>query len=136
MARMYLDANVFISYFRGEIGANYRGLFVEAEKVLDFLHVNGHTVVISSLCLKEIETVSYIRKTELEDLFKRKNITTEFVTNPEYLDWKPFEKIGIHYPDALHVALAIYYQCEAIITFNVHDFLPAKKIRIIDPREL
>ncbi len=137
MARIYLDTNVLISYFRGEIGRGYRGLFIEAETVLDFLRSNYHVVVVSDFCLEELEKVAYIRKLDLENLFEVRKIEAIFVSAPLDLNCQPFEKAGIHSSDALHVALAIYYKCDAIVTFNIKDFEPARKwIKIIDPREL
>ncbi len=134
--RVYLDSNVFISLINKEIGREFRGLFVEAELFIERIKEQRHILVLSEWFFKEIEQTTHIRKEEILKYFKNLNIKTEVVKEEEKLPIKKFEKRGIPFPDALHLAIAVKQKCDCVVTFNVKDFEMGKnKMEIIEPLE-
>jgi predicted nucleic acid-binding protein len=136
MKRFYLDANIIISFIRQEIGFMSRGLFIEVNNLFEYMKENNITGVISDLCLEEIETIIKVKKEDVQFSLKNQSIITEFVSTEEKLDEERFSLLGVHYADALHLAIAIHFHCDALVTLNTKDFNMAKKwVNIIDPRE-
>jgi len=133
--RLYIDSNVIISLFREEIGHNLRPLYQEAELFIEKMKIGGDILIISSLALKEINKIC---KTQTEDVisyFKENNILFEYAQKKAFLKTSNFESKGIHFPDSMHIAIAITNYCHAIITFNKKDFDKQTEIAVLEPIE-
>jgi predicted nucleic acid-binding protein len=138
MKRIYLDSNVFISFAKQELGRGFRLLGSDAENF--FRRCSGKVVlVISDYVLMEIKKIIGLDKDSVCEIFSELNIQFELVGQSKAmprLEHKFYLK-GVHYPDSLHAAFAVAYNCEAIITFNKKDFLPASSlISVLEPLEL
>lgn len=138
MKRVYLDSNIFIAFVKSEIGKPYRLFYQEVEDLLQAAP-ERFEFVLSDLALKEIEKHTRYTPPQTIELFNRKEIRTIFVqpTKADFLLGKEFLKQGIHWPDALHAAIAIGYSCEVLLTYNKKDFFPVQnRIQISEPNEL
>jgi predicted nucleic acid-binding protein len=120
--RIYLDSNVFISLFNKEIGFGLRGLFVEADSFFELVKKDGETIILSKWFFEEVEKSCLIAKSDILSFFTQKVIKFETVGYPLKDSWKEFAAMGIHSSDSLHVASAIEFKCDCIVTFNVKDF--------------
>ncbi len=131
---LYLDSNVFISLMKREVGRNIRGLFVEAELFFDKVVQRGHIVALSDLFFREVEQICYLNKDEVLKYFQKICVKTLLVEFNKKIRFEEFAKIGIHFPDSLHVAIAVHYNCDCIVTFNLKDFSKAsEKIPAFSP---
>jgi len=126
--RVYLDSNVFISLFEGEIGKGVRGLFVEAEQFLERVTAGGYVLVLSELFFKEVGKRGHLSQQEVMEYLKAHNVVFEFVEETEKPPMEIFLKKGLHSSDALHAAVAVRHECDCIVTFNVKDFARAKDL--------
>lgn len=134
--RVYLDSNVFISLIKMELGRNIRGLFIEVELFFESARKNQHTLVLSDWFFKEVKKFCYLEQTEVLDYFRKLDLPVETIQTPKSINHKEFEKKGIHFPDSLHVALAVHFRCDCLVTFNVKDFEKAnERIVILEPKE-
>lgn len=134
--RIYLDSNVFISLIKTEIDHNARGLFIEVELFLENVKKNRNTLVLSDWFFKEVKKFCYLEQKEIIDYFTKLEIQVETVKTNEKINYKEFAKKGIHFPDSLHIALAVHYNCNCIVTFNIKDFEKAKDtILVFEPKE-
>ncbi len=122
MARIYLDANVFISYAKMEMGWNIRGLFAESERFFYYATKNKHTLVLSSLFFFEVEKITRMKKEDVINEFKKLGIVVESVLDVHDLHATPYIALGVPRVDAAHVACAILHHCDMIVTFNLKDF--------------
>ena len=134
--RIYLDANVMISVLLQEIGREFRPLFIEAEKFFDKVISEDHTLVLSELFFYEVEKRTSYQKESILSYLKELNMRVELPVEPLQLNAREIEKQGVHYPDSKHAALAMYYKCDCIMTFNMKDFEPIQnRIRVIEPNQ-
>ncbi|MCX6803515.1 MAG: type II toxin-antitoxin system VapC family toxin [Candidatus Diapherotrites archaeon] len=134
--KIYLDSNVFISLMKKEIGFGQRGLFVEAEQFFVRVKKTGSVIVLSNFLLSEVESVSFYSKSDVLNLLSGFGIDFEEYNASGFVEHKKISDLGIHYPDSFHVALAIISKCDCIVTFNLRDFLPAKKlINVLSPED-
>ncbi len=135
--RIYLDSNVFISLFERETGKNIRGLFVEAEVFFDKVVEEEHCIVLSDWFFTEVRKITYLTNEEIIGFFEKNNVKIEVV--PKMDDYRvatKFSSLGIHSADAIHIALALHFKCDCIVTFNLKDFRKAEHlIRISEPGE-
>ena len=130
--RIYLDSNVFISYIREEIGAEYRLLGEEAEQFFSNVRINKHILLISELFIKETQKHCFMEKKELQMFFEEKEIHVEFIEDSKKI-CRTLLLLGPHYSDAIHATNAINNKCDAIATFNIKDFEKIRnKINIIN----
>ena len=110
--------------------------FVEAEKFLDRVRNCSGIIILSSLFFDEVNKISYCSKENTLEFFKNFGVEIKCVDFNRRASVSDIIALGIHYPDYLHVAFAIKAGCDCIVTFNVKDFLPARKlISIFDPSE-
>ncbi|MFH1663884.1 MAG: type II toxin-antitoxin system VapC family toxin [archaeon] len=135
MKRVYLDANVFISAHKEEMGRNARGLFIEAESFFNRMQ-NNFILILSEFFFAEVKKHSYLSMEEVLKYFNDSRIKTEIVGLKEKLLVKKYLKKGIHFSDALHAAAAIENKCDCIVTFNTKDFEKiSKEILVLEPNE-
>lgn len=133
--KLYVDSNVFISLIREEVFLN-RTLFDEALSFFEKVHERKDTIVISELTLKEIKKIGYTEKEEIVEQIKNKKIKAEYIPSNYKIEFTKFEKLGIHIPDSIHVAIAIKERCDCIVTFNIKDLKLANNfIKVIEPSE-
>ncbi|MFH1588875.1 MAG: type II toxin-antitoxin system VapC family toxin [Candidatus Diapherotrites archaeon] len=133
--RIYLDSNVFISLFQVEVGMHKRGLFVEAGTFIEKVKENEHLLVLSNWFFDEINRHHFTKEDVLKYL-EEKEITFELVEEKQKQDLNEFTKKGIHYSDAVHIAIALKHKCDCIVTFNSKDFNKIKdKIQVFEPNE-
>jgi len=134
--RLYIDSNVFISIIREEVSTG-RSLFAEAKSFFEKVAIQEDTVIISWLCIKEVQKITKISENDLLDLIKSKNLKVEFAEKTKFIQTSTYEEMGIHFPDSLNVAIAIQEKCDCIITFNAKDFEPITgKIMVLEPNQL
>ncbi len=126
--RIYLDSCVFISLAKKEFGFNSRPLFVEAENFLLSSIKSRHEIVLSNLFFDEVKKKTKMPKESICGYFE--NIGADFSCHESegFVDFRKFEDMGIHFPDSIHLALAVNLNCNCIVTFNVVDFENAEKI--------
>ena len=136
MARIYLDSNVFISFVKEEIDPHFRGLFAEAQNFFIKAKLNGYVLVLSELFLFETEKRAHFDKKWVSIELDKIGVAYEWFTSPT--NSAPIEiSAMIHFPDSLHVVLALESRSEYIVTFNIKDFLPANRwIKVIKPDEI
>jgi predicted nucleic acid-binding protein len=136
MARIYLDANVFISYIKREMGFNLRGLFIETERFFETIKKGQHTLVLSPLFFDEVERKTKMDKKDILEELENLGVIVELI-NIEILYIHPYTKLGVPRTDAMHIAYATQSKCTIIVTFNIKDFKPAERhIKIVDPATL
>lgn len=133
--KLYIDSNVFISLIREEVFLN-RTLFDEALSFFERVQERKDTIVISELTLKEIKKIGYTEKEEIVEQIKNRKVKSEYIQSNYKIEFTKFEKLGIHIPDSIHVAIAIKERCDCIVTFNIKDFKLANSfIKVIEPSE-
>ncbi len=136
MQRIYLDSNVFISLFDKELGRNIRGLFVEAEWFFERVKQKNHVLILSELFFEEVRKQTYLSESEITVYLKEQSVNFETVRIKSGLPWRKFVAKGVHYSDALHMAAAIAFKCDCIVTFNIKDFEKAKQeIKSVEPSD-
>ena len=130
--RIYLDTNVFVSLFKEEIDSNLRPLYLEAQEFFNYIKQKDILLVLSDLFFLEAHKCCSIDKNRIIDYFSKLEIPI-LIIEKENLAYPAKE---IHYPDSVHAATAIKYNCDTIITFNTKDFEPIKnRIKILEPGE-
>jgi len=133
---IYLDSNVFISSINKEIGYSLRGLFVEAEEFFFRISERKDILVLSGHFLNEVNETFGYSKEEVLVFLNTFGLLTKFCDEPKTINFSKYRKAGSHFKDSLHVALAIHFKCDLIVTFNTKDFENAKKfIKVISPAE-
>jgi predicted nucleic acid-binding protein len=137
MARIYLDACVFISYTKEEFGWNIRGLFVEAQRFFGLVAQKKHTIVLSGFFFHEVENVARVKRADVIQMLEKIGVQMELIPETDRLHISPYTSLGVPREDAMHVALACIAKCDMIVTFNIKDFRPAEKyISIREPSTL
>ena len=138
--KLYIDSNIIISYLKSEFGGVTKAQSIRVKDFLSNSSMKKFTFIFSDLTYFEIKKIAYFSEQEVNGLMKKFKINIEEVKT----DKETFEKaekvkqeIKIHYPDNIHVALALKSKANAIITWNLKDFLKAKKlIKVLTPSDL
>lgn len=133
MARIYLDANVFISIVKEEIGFSTRGLYIEATEFLIRTKNSGDTLVLSTLFFSEVEKITFMRPDDILEFFTQQEVKVEILPKIDVTIASQFIGLGIHNADAMHISIAIQTQCDYIVTFNLKDFQKQKRILVFGP---
>ncbi|MBI2530542.1 MAG: PIN domain-containing protein [Candidatus Diapherotrites archaeon] len=124
-----MDSNVLISIIRSEIGKGFEQMY---QKVEEFFLKSGKDsiFVLSGLALKETTKICCLGKKEIIDFIRQYNLKFELVEpiRADYIASKEFIRRKIHYPDSLHLAIAIRTECDALVTWNLSDFENAQEI--------
>jgi len=127
--RLYLDSNVLISYLRSEIDKAFNLRFQSSEKFFIACKALGIELIISKLFFDEIKKKIFLEEKDIKEAFKERGINTVFMGSTEKEKiLKIMKETEIHFADATHIANAIEYNCECIITWNKKDFEKAEKI--------
>lgn len=135
--RIYLDSNVVISMLKTEVGFNQRGLFVEAQNFFESLRGVDTVLVVSKFMLDEVLAAAHYEPRSVLEFLRTFGLDAEVFDTPKNLFVEKFEKMGIHFADASHIAIAIAAGCDCIVTFNIKDFSKAAGfIKIFQPAEL
>ncbi|MFH1751487.1 MAG: type II toxin-antitoxin system VapC family toxin [archaeon] len=135
MKRIYLDSNVFISVLKEEIGRNVRGLFVEAGQFFEKVKQEKHVIVLSDWFFEEVIENCFTDINGITEYLKNLGVQLEIVKkqNPNS---RELIKLGLHYSDAVHAAIALQNKCDCIVTFNIKDFEKVShKIEVFSPEE-
>lgn len=134
--RIYLDSNVFISAINKELDFSVRGLFVESENFFLRVAERKDVLVLSRHCINEISDVARYSEEDVSGYLSSFGIVFEVLSVPQRLEFAKYAKSCSHFKDSLHVALAMHFKCDCIVTFNAKDFEKAKKfIQILLPEE-
>ena len=138
--RLYVDSNVILSYIKQELGGLIKAQVVRTKDFLINCQKERHIIIISDLTLKEIKKIGYYSQEEVEELLKQCDIIFEMIeSNKERVrKAKGIEReMGVHYPDSLHIQLALDSKADAIVTWNLKDFESAEGlIPIRSPADL
>lgn len=136
MKRIYLDSNVIISLVCEEVGAGLKGLFVEARDFLEIVAKNNHLLVLSDLFFYEVKRRTLFERNEVLKYLQELSVNVEIFKAKKKPFLKNIEEKGVHYPDSLHVGLALQANCDCIVTFNTKDFeVVSNMIKIKDPAD-
>lgn len=135
--RIYLDSNVFIAFFKKELGWNYKGLFVEAEYFFEKVVEKNYILCLSNYFFFEINKIIFADKKFVLNTLSELNINIELIYYQNASTKIDFESLRIHKTDELHLKTALENRCDCLVTFNTKDFLPAKKlIKVLKPDDL
>lgn len=127
--RLYLDTNVFIAYVRSEMDRAFNLRFQEAGDFFNWCQKQNAILVISAYFLQEVEKLIGMKPIAVKETFQFLGLSCEYGSDVEYSAMQNVRVItGIHAADAWHVANALHYRCDCIITFNLKDFEKAEKI--------
>ncbi|MEA1925381.1 MAG: type II toxin-antitoxin system VapC family toxin [Candidatus Altiarchaeota archaeon] len=125
---LYVDANVFISYIKQELGGMYTIQFPRVKELYIKCRDEGHIFILSPKTFEEVEKNGYTSEEELTEFLDDYGIRYRKVNHtPEIKEksGKIKKERGIHYPDCLHAAYALHYSADCIITWDT-DFQPIK----------
>ncbi len=136
--RVYLDANIFIAFVKGDMGKPFKLMYQDVD---DFLGVcpGRFVVVLSGLAFLEIGRKAYWSKQELLHFFLARKIDVEVIEGNErrVALADEFRRKGVHSADAFHAALAVDSDCDVLLTYNKKDFRPVEGlIQVLTPKEL
>jgi len=138
--RLYVDSNVILSYIKQELGGLIKAQVVRTKDFLINCQKERHIIIISDLTLKEIKKIGYYSQEEVEELLKQYDIIFEIIESNEERVKKAKrieQEMGVHYPDSLHIQLALDSKADAIVTWNLKDFESAEGlIPIRSPADL
>lgn len=136
MKRVYLDSNVFISFINQEIGSDFRTLYIEAEDFFKRVKKKGCMLILSYLFFDEVKRKCFSDKYQVLKHFKEIEIKTEVIEEEKEIFIGKFVSRGLHYTDAVHVAVALKERCDFIVTFNIKDFQKVSdEIKVVQPSE-
>jgi predicted nucleic acid-binding protein len=134
--RIYLDSNVFISFFNEEIGRHLRPLFVEAEEFFKKAKDKNQVIVLSELFFEEVEKLCFLDKNGVLEFLSKTGVKIELAQASGNISFSEFRN-KLHYSDALHAAIAVKSKCDCIVTFNAKDFEGVKSIiAVFEPSEI
>ncbi len=138
MQRVYLDSNVFISIVKSEMGKPFRLMYQHAQ---DFLAgcSGRYQLVLSDLAVQEIALHGHASKEEVVAFLEAFKIEVVWVfrEDADRRRAREIEALGVHYPDSLHVALALKARAQILVTWNVKDFVGAGHLILVKaPDEL
>jgi predicted nucleic acid-binding protein len=98
-----------------------------------------HLIVISRLSYNEIENKLKINRQETREALSsfKLNFREVELLKSDFAEAKKISNVfGIHFQDAVHVAVALRTKCDFIVTFNIKDFEKAReKIKIAEPKD-
>jgi predicted nucleic acid-binding protein len=138
--RLYIDSNVIICYIKQELGGLIKAQVIRTKDFLIKCKNERHILIFSDLTFKEIRKIAYYSQEEVEELLKQYDIPFETIhSNQERIRKSKIrgQEMGVHYPDSLHIQLAIDSKADAIVTWNIRDFENAEKlIKICSPTDL
>ncbi len=137
--RFYLDSNVFISFVREEIDSAFNLRGVDSEDFFAFCRKEKHSLVLSELFFTEVEKVISLKKEAVLEEFNRLKIKVEVFENKvsENLLSRIIKETGIHLADAIHTAIAIENNANALISWNKKDFMKVYKfVKFFQPNEI
>ena len=138
--KVFVDSNVFISYFQDEFGGGLEFMSYRTAQFLDRTLSCTHNIIISNHVLMEICAITLSSEKEMldelshySDKIKIVNETETDIKNAEILN----SKYHVGKADCLFFIIAEREKCECIVTWNKKHFnLFNNKIRILDPSEL
>lgn len=140
--KIYVDTNVFISYWFSDFGKIEDFQEYYAENLINKTIKCQFTIVIYGLTLSEMSSVSKLDEREIKNswlkpLINCKKIEIIEANNKDILIAKKLvkDKRIKHIADAVHAALALKYNLP-IITWNIKDFKKMKNMCIKTPKEL
>lgn len=142
MKKVYVDSNVFISFWDKEYGRNITD-FLEyySEEVLNRVIGCEFFIVISDWTVKELMAREQVSREELMSALSPYQLIQKLeIVTPDSNDFEEAKRIkkqtGIHYPDSMHAALAKKAGA-IIVTWNTKDFNLVKDIiEVRTPKEL
>ncbi|MFH1752378.1 MAG: type II toxin-antitoxin system VapC family toxin [archaeon] len=127
--RLYLDSNVLISYLRSEINGAFNLLFQDAKEFFSLCKKEKIELVVSELFILEVMKVVSLSEKDILEFFCSFGLKTVFVKSVEITEAFCVKKsTGIHFTDSQHIANALKYECDYIITWNKKDFKKAKDL--------
>ncbi len=142
MQKIYVDANVFISYWDKEYGRNI-GDFLEyfSEEIFQRIISCEFYLVVSDFTIKEIKKImTFSEKDVMFELNHYDEINKLEVINGTEKFWNKAKELSvknnIHLADALHTVLAKESN-STLVTWNLKDFKKVKDIvNVKSPKEL
>ena len=139
MEKLYVDTNVFISYWDAEYGRKisdafecYAGDLFERALSCEF------QICVSERVVYELEKkMGKARVGRLIEPFKQKGKWSLLETNSNI--WsrarKVNEEYGIHFADAFHTAVAEFFNVP-LVTWNLKDFEKVSTLDLRTPKDL
>jgi predicted nucleic acid-binding protein len=140
--KIYIDSNLFISYWDREYGRNIENFleYVSGE-ILNRTVSCEFSIIISDLTVKEIKRRMAFSDEDLDSNFKvyKDMNKLTIIVGTEAL-WAQAKKLsnerGIHLSDAMHAVLAKETGA-VLVTWNVKDFENVKDfVAVKNPKEL
>lgn len=144
MKKLYVDSCIFISYLTNEMNTsnNYKG--DRYHTFFELFYTHKFKLVISTWVINEVKRYfKYKNQDFLDSMFE--NLIQEFKNCGNLIilrfDEEDKEKAreldSSNYPDALHVILALKYNCSILTTENIVDFRKYKDIiEVLHPLDL
>jgi len=129
--RFYLDSNILITYIKSEFGGVTKAHSIRTKDFLVKTSVDKDVLILSDLTFEEIEKITYLTRKEIKELLNKFQIRHEETeTTKETIEKSKQVKkdCRIHFPDNIHVALAIQSKADYMITWNQKDFNKTKKL--------
>ena len=137
--RIYLDSNVYISLVREEIDKAFNLRFKDAELFLSLCRKEEIILILSYLFFDEIKKVVGLKRKDIIEFFKNYGIKIEIFYSKKDYSTKVSEiysNFNLHYPDSLHVAIAIDTDSDLIVSWNKKDFIKTNSlIKCLTPKE-
>jgi len=126
---------VLISRIKQEIGRDYRLLFSESEEFFEKCKNQEITVLISELFLNEVKKITKLTEEDVLEILEKDLELSILKIKINKNDLIKANELNTHKTDALHAAIAINNECDALITWNTKDFEMIKELRVLTPEE-
>ena len=137
--RLYVDSNVLLCYIKSELGGLSKAMVFRCEEFFIKAKTEGHVFLLSDLTFREIEKIGYYSRSETESLLSFFGISFEVTlvsADTKHKSGFIERDCGIHYPDSLHVQLALESNADLIVTWNLKDFKKTERlVRCVSPEE-
>lgn len=137
--KLYFDSNVFMAYVLRDFGKSTDYMEGAFEDIAILCEEKNHGIILSDLFFKEVGVKTYSSKSEILNILKnltKARVTELQITAVDKIESKSIErKTGLHYPDSLHISLAIRSKCDYIITWDKGFQKVSKLIKCATPRE-
>ena len=130
--RIYVDSNVFLSYFLREFGANYRFLEERVTQFLAVCYADKHVIIVSDWVVKECRKKHIVKK-DIVELLEKSGLQFEGLKYTKQDIAKAYG-FDTHHADALHIVLTRKAKADVIVTWNKKDF-EGIDIRVMSPDE-
>ena len=137
--RIYLDSNVLIAYAVRDFG-KITDFMEDAFK--NFLAVcleDKHEIVLSDLFFKEVEKITFSKSKEVMEMINKfgnlRAIQIKTSEEDRIIARKLELETGIHYPDSVHLQLALKLNCDYIITWDKGFEKAKQKINCLTPKD-